>query len=220
MKKGIIILFSVLCVLLCIVTVSAKEAKYKNANELFQFWEECGYPNYICGVWSSNESQTHLTFAVQDNENGEEGKQEIIELVEDDSTISFVYQKYSWNYLCKIMDEINLSFVNIEHVNKLGFVSMGIDCYNNCLQINFLEEKKEQKDTTEFIGTITEKYGNAISIGYTDNLPELQENLLCTSPSKQISNSSDNIELYLSLSIVAVGLFLTFGILVKRKNHN
>ena len=208
MKKGIIILLSVFCVLLCSTTANAKEAEYKNANEIFQYWEEYGYPDYICGVWSSNESQTNLTFAIQDNESGNKGKQKIIDLVDDDSTLSFVYQEYSLNYLCESMDEIYSYFINTEHAYQLGFVSMGIDSYNNCLNISILESKKELEDTTEFINTITKKYGNAISISYTDTLPEGQEDVLKMKSSEQISKNSDTTKwVFIIVLLLAVSIF-------------
>lgn len=217
MKKIITILLSMFCICLCITMTNAKETKFKNANELFQYWEEYGYPNYICGVWSSLGGQTNLTFAVLDNEAGEKGKNEIIALLEDDSTVSFVYQKYTLNYFFEIMDEIESYFINVEYGKNIGLCGMEIDCYNNCLQIKFLEEKKGQKGTIDFINTITQKYGDAILIKYANQLSEAQQNISHVNISKQVNNSLDNIVWFCFPVFLIILLFFLLWIIKRLK---
>lgn len=86
---------------------------FSSAADLWTFWqespasrEESPYPSYICGVWSTDGSQENLTFSVTKDEAGEAGKAEILELVEDDSTVSFTYQSYPHEELWAIQLEL------------------------------------------------------------------------------------------------------------------
>ena len=98
MKKFLILIFSVLFVFSYAISVSAEEARYRNAGELYEAWAE-NLPDYICGIWSIDGGTTNLTFGIQNNEAGDTGKQRMLDLIENDSSITFVYQEYSRNYL-------------------------------------------------------------------------------------------------------------------------
>ena len=48
----------------------------KTMNDLFQYWELNGYPEYVCGVWSTDGSEQNLTVGILENT---EGQKEILE---------------------------------------------------------------------------------------------------------------------------------------------
>ena len=160
MKKLLIMLFSVLFVFSCAVVVSAEEAQYSNAGELYEAWAE-NLPDYICGVWSTDGGYSNLTFGIQDNEAGNAGKQKMLDLIENDSSITFVYQEYSRNYLLQIQREID-EYMKLD----LGLVSTGLYDTRNCIELG-------NSDTQKMIKEITDKYGNAVSVTYTDARFEL-----------------------------------------------
>ena len=162
MKKLLIMLFSVLFVFSCAVVVSAEEAQYSNAGELYEAWAE-NLPDYICGVWSTDGGYSNLTFGIQDTEAGNAGKQKMLDLIENDSSITFVYQEYSRNYLLQIQREID-EYMKLD----LGLVSTGLYDTRNCIELGILEDRKNDADTQAMIKEITDKYGNAVSVTYTD----------------------------------------------------
>lgn len=161
MKKLFALMMAVLLICACAVTVSAEEAKYSTAGELYEAWCE-ELPDYICGVWSTDGGYHNLTFGIQNNEAGNAGKQEMLALVEDDSSLTFVYQQFSRNYLLQIQEEIYVYFEK-----DLGLVSTGLDEYNNCIELGILEERKNNADTKNMIGELRRTYGDAVSVEYT-----------------------------------------------------
>ena len=164
MKKLFVLVLSVLLVCTCAAAVSAAEAKYSTAGDLYQSWGE-NIPDYICGMWSTDGSFDKLTFGIQNNAAGNAGKQEMLDLVENDATLTFVYQVFSRNYLLQIQEEI------YEYFQKdLGLVSTGLDEINNCITLGILEERKDDKDTQNMIKEITRKYGDAVRVEYTGEI--------------------------------------------------
>ena len=164
MRKLFAILLSVLLLCACAAGVSAEAGKYKNAGELYEAWCE-ELPDYICGVWSTDGGTENLTFGVQNNEAGNAGKLEMLELVEDDSSLTFVYQVFGRNALLEIQRQID------EYFEKdLGLIYTGLDEINNCIQLGILEERKSDGETKNMIREITGKYGDAVRVEYTGEI--------------------------------------------------
>ena len=114
------------------------------------------------------EAYSNLTFGIQDTEAGNAGKQKMLDLIENDSSITFVYQEYSRNYLLQIQREID-EYMKLD----LGLVSTGLYDTRNCIELGILEDRKNDADTQTMIKEITDKYGNAVSVTYTDARFEL-----------------------------------------------
>ena len=138
-------------------------APYANAWELYQGWYE-NYPDYISGIWSTDGGM-NLTFGIAENADFESTKNEILSLIENDSTASFTQQKYSYNYLKQIQEYLNTFFVNYDP--SLGLSSMGIYEMENCVGIDFLEDKKNDAAVIQFIEDLQSKYGDAVKINYS-----------------------------------------------------
>ena len=203
MKKLLIMLFSVLFVFSCAVVVSAEEAQYSNAGELYEAWAE-NLPDYICGVWSTDGGYSNLTFGIQDNEAGNAGKQEMLDLIENDSSITFVYQEYSRNYLLQIQREIN-EYMKLD----LGLVSTGLYDTRNCIELGILEERRNDAETQAMVKEITDKYGNAVSVTYTDAIFELTLG--------KEKNPIAQYSLFLPVFLVAVALLSTLFIVIQKR---
>ncbi|MDO5123128.1 MAG: hypothetical protein Q4D44_00495 [Eubacteriales bacterium] len=157
-------ILAILLICSCSIIASAEEAKYNTAGELYEAWYE-NMPDYICGVWSTDGGASNLTFGIQNNESG---KQKMIELVKDDSSLTFVYQEYSRNYLFQIQREID------EYMKKdLGLVSTGLNEQNNCIKLGILKDRKYDLETQNMLEEITERYGNAVVVEYTDEIYDL-----------------------------------------------
>ena len=167
MKKYLIVFFSVLFIFTCTVAVSAEEAQYSDAGELYEAWAE-NLPDYICGVWSTDGGYSNLTFGIQNNEAGNTGKQRMLDLIENDSSINFVYQEYSRNYLLQIQREID-EYMKLD----LGLISTGLYDTRNCIELGILAERKNDTETQAMVKEITDKYGSAVSVTYTDAIIQM-----------------------------------------------
>ena len=82
----------------------SSDVEVKTINDLFQYWEFNGYPDYVCGVWSTDGSENNLTVGILKTDEGENGKDEILSKIENDEAVTFEYQKYSKNYLFEIQN--------------------------------------------------------------------------------------------------------------------
>lgn len=134
--------------------------------DLFQHWGSAGYPDYVTGIWSNDGGSYNLTVGVVEGAAGEAGKQEILDLIEDDASATFTTQTYSHNYLRQIQEELNPNFKQEE----LGMVFTGVDDMNNCVTVGILDRKEGDETTQSFIAELQHTYGNAISIEYTGTI--------------------------------------------------
>lgn len=87
-------------------------AKYMTMGDLYQAWFASGeyeyhYPDYVCGVWTETGDMTELVVAVTKDEAGEAGKQEILSLIENDASVKFTYQSYSYKELRQVQEELS-----------------------------------------------------------------------------------------------------------------
>jgi len=131
--------------------------------DLFQHWSSSGYPDYVTGVWSADGSY-NLTVGITKDEAGEAGKQEILDLIENDTSVSFVNQTYSRNYLLQIQDELFPYFKQKE----LGMVGNGVDDIGNCIDVWILDEKANDDTTLNFIAELQKTYGTAVAFSYSE----------------------------------------------------
>lgn len=163
MKRLIVVLFGIILFCLGGFTVSAQSAIYETAGDLYQAWYG-NMPDYVCGVWSTDGGYTNLTFGIQDTDEGNRGKQEILNLIADDSTVSFKYQEYNLNYLYRIQDELFPYFEK-----DLGLVSSGVYEMENRVGIEVHKDYKNNPATIDMIRELEERYGDAIYIEYCDS---------------------------------------------------
>ena len=83
------------------------DGKYSTMGALYQAWGGWeGYPDYVCGVWSTDGGMDNLTVAVTDDKAGEQGREAILAQLRDHSSVTFTTQTYSYRQLQQVMDEI------------------------------------------------------------------------------------------------------------------
>ncbi len=187
------------------VEETPKEETYPTAGDLWIVWSKYA-PDYICGIWSTDGSYENITFGIQNTEEGNAGKQEILDLVEDDSTVSFVYQKYSRNYLMQIQDSLLPYFEK-----NIGLVSAGLNEYENRIDLEIYEKKANDAATKEMVAELTNNLGDTISIGYTDQL------LTLTTGPSEIDEIPDNSPLFFAILGMAALLILSLVFILYRR---
>ena len=106
-------------------------AKYLTMGDLYQAWfeneeYEYHYPDYVCGVWTETGDMSELVVAVTKDEAGEAGKQEILSLIENDASVKFTYQSYTYKELRQLQDELS-QFMGDES----GIYGMGVNQMDN-----------------------------------------------------------------------------------------
>lgn len=161
MKKLIAVILTLMLICMCSLTVFANGAKYNNALELYQYWElNDAYPDYVCGVWYAGD-MANLVIAVQNTDEGNAGKQEILDLIEGDLSFTFEYREYSFNKLRAVQNELSIYFEK-----NVGLVSTGINVTDNNVVVGISEESKDAPATVEMVKEIRSLYGNMIEIEY------------------------------------------------------
>lgn len=144
-----------------------REDAFGTAGELYAGWKE-DYPDYLCGVWTENGGSVSLTFGVVAGAEGEKGKAEILRLIRDDSTVTFVVQKYSRRELLAIMEELHPAFEEDK-----GLLSLGLMERENCIEVGLFKERREDPVTLAFAETLVSQYGDAITIRWADEITNL-----------------------------------------------
>ena len=171
MKKIALLVMCCFVLCACVVTVFAEDGGiYANAEQLYEAWHsQGGVPDYISGVWSTDGSRENLTFGVVEGEAGEAGRQEILELVKDDSTVTIVYQTYSRNYLYEIQEAV----VDAYFGKGIGLVTAGVSEYENKLCFEVHTDFADNADTLAMIRQVTEQYGDAVDFRFVDPYVQL-----------------------------------------------
>ena len=217
MKKLFTLIFSFFLICTCTTSVWAEEGQYITAGDLYEAWHN-NLPDYICGVWSTDGGTTNLTFGIQNNEAGNAGKQKILELIENDLSVTFVYQQFSRNYLLKIQKEIDGYFEK-----DLGLISTGLDDINNCIVLGVFNERKDNADTQNMINEITGKYGEAVSVEYTEEIRytagELENLTAWIRKSKQPSLLMPIVIMLLLMIGITFAMAIRRKMLILQTNH-
>ena len=164
-----IFLLAMSLILLCSfpVRAAAEEAGiYENAGALYEAWVsgDC-VPDYITAVISTDGGTDNLTFGLVAGDAGERGRQEILDLVRNDASVTIMYQTYSRNELYLIQDEI----VNEYFAQDLGLISAGVCEGVNKIVLEVKTDYAENADTLQMIQKVTDRYGDRVSFHFTDS---------------------------------------------------
>ena len=151
------------------------DGEYATAGDLYQAWftlngYESPYPAYVTGVWSTGGSENDLVFGVTKDEAGEAGKEEILRLVADDATVSFVYQTYSYAELQAVQNEI------VPHMGEsTGAYGCGIYDMENVVHIDVDETNPNAE---AFMAEMAERYGDKVAFSLMNGKFIVTEDLL------------------------------------------
>lgn len=123
MKRLIAILMILACVLSAPVAAYAanEEGEYSDIEELYQYWEMNGYPDYAGGVFSDSDSIGHLTVLLV-NDDGTIADQ-IRDSLVDDSGVSFGKAEFSYNALKEASEDISANYMGSDE--KIYSVGVG-----------------------------------------------------------------------------------------------
>lgn len=140
------------------------DGKYATMGDLYQAWGGWeGYPDYICGVWSTDGGMTNMTVAVTDDEAGEQGRKEILSLLQDPGTVTFTCQTYSYGELL----EVNEAIVARMMAGSSPIIACGVYEMENKVGVAVLE-------TAEGAGAVArelaETYGDKVFVELGDRI--------------------------------------------------
>ena len=217
MKRIVSLMICLFMLCACSVVVSAAESgTYENAGQLYEAWmRQGGVPDYISGVWSTDGGTENLTFGVVKGEAGEQGKQEILALVRDDSTVTIVYQTYSRNYLYRIQREVEDAYFDA----GLGLVTAGVMEMENKLRFEVHTDFADNVDTQAMIQQVTEQYGNAVYFSYVDTYPQFVVGTqpAPTAPILMMTNPQNQVFPFVFVVFGVALVFLLFAEIQRRR---
>ena len=144
MRRIPILFFALLLVFSLSLSVYAAESStYPTAGDLWEHWCKTEtIPDFITGIWSTDGGRENLTFGIVPGQEGKAGKNWILSMIMDDSTVTFVTQTYSRNYLWAIMEDVNTYFDR-----GLGFLSAGPNEYDNVVYVELHRDYAENPDS-------------------------------------------------------------------------
>ena len=139
-------------------TERTDEGKYATMGDLYQAWGGYeGYPDYICGVWSTDGGMSNMTVAVTKDKAGERGKAEILSLLENPNSVTFTYQSYSYQEL----QEVNEAIVSRMMAGDQSIVACGIYEMENKVHISVLETAENAEETAQ---KLVKTYGDKVTV--------------------------------------------------------
>lgn len=153
------------------------DGKYATIGDLYQAWGGYeGYPDYVCGMWSTDGGMTSMTVAVTDDEAGESGRQEILSLLADPNTVTFTTQKYSYRELQKVMDAITAQMDGDSPIVACGVYEM-----ENAVHVTVNEGHQAAEET---IARLTAQYGDLVVVEAGEMIFSV---LHCDTPLEQVA---------------------------------
>lgn len=139
------------------------DGKYATMGALYQAWGGyAGYPDYVCGVWSTDGGMDRMTVAVTDDRAGAQGREEILSQLSDPTTVTFVTQTYSYEELQAVMDEITAQMGPDSPVYACGVYEM-----ENKVGVELLEGHADAQQTAE---ALLAAYGDKVRVTMGEGL--------------------------------------------------
>ncbi len=158
MKKTMIFVITLIVVLFCFTGGAFAESKdnFYVFEELFQQWQQNGYPDYVCGVWIKNGDGDRITVSVLKGEEGEKGKREILEYIGNKTSVSFEYGEYSYNELLSVRNEIMKDSLE-KHI-----LSAGVSNQANKVYVGMNLHSGTDEQTEKTMSELKALYGDMI----------------------------------------------------------
>ena len=174
-------------------TERTDEGKYATMGELYQAWGGyAGYPDYICGVWSTDGGMSNMTVAVTKDKAGERGKEEILSLLENPNSVTFTYQSYSYQEL----QEVNEAIVSRMMAGDQSIVACGIYEMENKVHISVLETAENAEETAQ---ALVKTYGDKVMV-------ELGSMVFDTTMEETYGRGVPGVLLVLAAAVVLIGI--------------
>lgn len=212
MKKTLTILICLLIILLPI-NVSANEERFETIQDFAEyFYAHNKFPDYYCGMWSNDGTMYNITVSVVEGEDGERGKQEILDWVKEDANLTFAYGKHSFNFLKSLQEKL------MKELKDYGIACSGILEKENVLDIGILSEYKENPETQQKLTEVKKLYGDAVEIRYTEGVFFQDDIIHYTSAIFEPDKNTIDLKLYLVLgTVLLLSSALVFILMRKRR---
>ena len=201
----------------------SSDIEVKTINDLFQYWEINGYPDYVCGVWSTDGSEQNLTVGILKTDEGENGKSEILEKIENDEAVTFEYQKYSKNYLFEVQNYLFGYYKTVQDGVEEVVPSSYIDETKNVYVVEILEGAENDERVTALLSNLKTQFGKAVKEEYGAKLintmvetGEMTDGALTTGTSGQVEDPGEAIPL-ISGGIVLIVFAIIYLMVNKKK---
>lgn len=166
---------------------------YATMGDLYQAWGGyAGYPDYVCGVWSTDGGMINMTVAVTDDKAGEQGKEEILSLLANPETVTFTTHKYSYRELLIVNDEIVAQMV----VGGSPIVACGIYEMENKVHVSVLETAENAETIAR---ELSAKYGDKLMV-------ELGSELILDATAQESAGSQKGWVLVAAAALLLAGL--------------
>ena len=174
-------------------TERTAEGKYVTMGDLYQAWGGYeGYPDYICGVWSTDGGMSNMTVAVTKDKAGERGKAEILSLLENPNSVTFTYQSYSYQEL----QEVNEAIVSRMMAGDQSIVACGIYEMENKVHVSVLETAENAEETAQ---KLVKTYGDKVMV-------ELGSMVFDTTMEETYDRGVPGVLLVLAAAVVLIGI--------------
>ncbi|MDR1131318.1 MAG: hypothetical protein LBL15_02745 [Oscillospiraceae bacterium] len=211
MKKIIVVLMVLICILaipanaFATSEVSEVDKKFSNVEELFEYWETNGYPDYVGSVYSTDGNMNNLTVLLV-NDDGTKAN-EIRALLADDSGVSFGKAPFSHNAMETVKNEIISNHLGKD--DKVYSVGIGWISADGVV-IGFGESGKESRVvvfvdesiSTDYANKFYELYGDIVVVAAGDAIVYQNQNAV----------PDNNLWLWLTfMVIISVAAILFFN---------
>lgn len=213
--KKITALFTLILLSFSFCFSCSAEAVFETAGELYQSWAGVeNFPEYVCGVWNTNGSTDNLTISVLDTKEGNDGKAEILELIENDSTVTFAYGEYSRNYLAHTLNEVTKLFkTNDEH----GIVAAALLDKENRIKLTVIDEYENSKESKETLDNLKAQYGEVFIISYEKEPVYSDDAAFISSTDISIHDEKPTPDFTTILLLLILVFSVTFMVIRKRR---
>lgn len=192
-------------------TLYPADGQYSNISELYEYWEQNGYPDYVGGVFSTDGGMNNLTVLIV---NGEESKAEQIRnLLVDDSGVSFGTAMFSYNEMKAANDEIVANYLGSD--NKVYSVGIGWISKDG-VATGFGESGKESRVVVSVDKSVLTEYEDKFYKLYGDMVVVEEGGAAILENAENIKNISSpsnvwQLPLVISLTIIIVAGILFFN---------
>lgn len=158
--------------------VTGKEAEenpagsFRNISELYQYWTDHGYPDYVGDVYSKDGGTENLVVSLTGTEEERKAaRKEILDLLQNRKSVSFQRAAYSRNDLCTVLDEIIQEMSEQSAAGTVQIYGAGLGWTSvNGTVTGFGESKKESRVVVTVDASVYEEYEKRYRERYGDRV--------------------------------------------------
>lgn len=152
------------------ILLTADNVKFEYFSELYDYWYKTAegdvpYPDYVCGVWSTDGGMDKLTVALVTGEKGQKGKEEILSQITNHDSVVFDYKPYTYMELNEVKEKLAAQLVEMTDRGIVSSWGIGVYERENVVHIDIDTTISEVQ---ALIDDCDEKYGNMVVFEHAD----------------------------------------------------